>query len=142
MAVPRRINVEHHAIFPAGAFLKGVVEPVSDFSAGQRDDGTRPQQVDKETGQLVWQAIFIDADEDASKRDTAVTVKFLAAQRPVPPENKSELPWTPVEFVGLSALPYIDDSGSRSRIAWSFRADGMKAPGSAGGARPAPKDVA
>lgn len=128
MAIQRRVSVEHASVFPAGAFLKGAVEPVSDFNAPQREDGTRPQQVDKETGLLVWQAVVIDADEEAWKKDTAVTVKFLGPHRPVPPENKSPFPWTPVEFVGLSALPYVDDSGNRPRIAWSFRAEGMKDP--------------
>lgn len=134
MAIQRRITVEHGSVFPAGAFVKGAVEPVSDFDAPKREDGSRPQQVDKETGLLVWQAVVIDADEEASKKDTAVTVKFLAPHRPVPPENKSPFPWTPVEFVGLSALPYVDDSGNRPRIAWSFRAEGMTAPSNA--ARP------
>lgn len=132
MAIQRRVQVEHASVFPAGAFLKGAVEPVFDFNAPQREDGTRPQQTDRETGQLVWQVIVIDADEDASKKDTAVTVKFVAPHRPVPPENKSPLPWTPVEFVGLTALPYIDASGPKPRVAWSFRADGMTAPGGAG----------
>ncbi len=141
MAIQRRINVDHHAVFPAGAFLKGMVEPVADFNAAQREDGSRPQQTDRETGQLVWQAVVIDADEEASKRDTAVTVKFIADQRPVPPENKSGLPWVPVEFVGLSALPYIDANGTRPRIAWSFRAEGMTAPSGAA-TRQAPKDAA
>lgn len=142
MAIARRISVQHTAVFPAGAFLKGMVEPVTDFNAPQREDGSRPQQLDKETGQPVWQAIVIDADEEASKRDTAVTVKFVADHRPVPPENKSGLPWIPVEFVGLSALPYIDANGARPRIAWSFRAEGMTAPGVAVQSRPGSKDAA
>ncbi|HYN30669.1 MAG TPA: hypothetical protein VES95_12510 [Dermatophilaceae bacterium] len=51
----------------------------------------------------------------------------------MPPENKSGFPWTPVEFVGLTALAWIDDNGNRPRLAWSFRAEGMVAPGSGGG---------
>ncbi|HET7415182.1 MAG TPA: hypothetical protein VFI97_05745 [Arthrobacter sp.] len=35
---------------------------------------------------------------------------------------------TPVEFKGLTALPYVDDNGMRPRIAWSYRADNMVAP--------------
>lgn len=128
MAVQRRIKVDHEDVFPAGAFLKGQVEPVQDFNAPKREDGTRPQQADKETGMLVWQATILDADEEAGKRETALTVKFLAKVRPVPPENKTPFPWTPVEFVGLSVLPYVDDSGSRPRVAFSFRAEEMVAP--------------
>ena len=58
-----------------------------------------------------------------------MSVKFAAKQQPVPPENKSGMPWTPVEFVGLTALAWIDDNGPRARLAWSFRAEGMVAPG-------------
>jgi hypothetical protein len=138
MAMQKRFTVQHSDVFPAGAFLKGAVEPVFDFNAPKREDGSRPQQVDKESGLLLWQAIVLDADEEVGKRDTAITVKFAAKVRPVPPENKTPFPWTPVEFVGLSALPYVDDSGNRGRIAWSFRAEGMVEPGS----KAAPKAVA
>jgi hypothetical protein len=142
MAMQKRFKVAHGDVFPAGAFLKngmnGPVEPVFDFDAPKREDGSRPQQVDKETGLLVWQAVVLDADEEAGKRETAVTVKFLGKVRPVPPENKTQFPWTPVEFTGLTALAWIDDNGLRPRIAWSFRAEGMVEPGSKG----APKAVA
>lgn len=79
----------------------------------------------------MWQATVLDADEEATKKDTALTVKFLARVQPVPPENKTAFPWTPVEFVGLTALAWIDDNGPRPRIAWSFRAQDMVEPGTA-----------
>lgn len=132
MAMQRRIRVAHGDVFPAGAFLKGGVEPVADFNASAREDGSRPQQVDKDTGMLLWQATVLDADEEASRKETAVSVKFAAKQQPVPPENKSGFPWTPVEFVGLTALAWIDDNGPRARLAWSFRAEGMVAPNNSG----------
>lgn len=128
MAMKRRIKLQHEDVFPAGAFLKGEVEPVADFNSDQRPDGSRPQQFDKDTGLLLWQATVIDGDEEATKRDTAVTMKFAAKVQPVPPENKSGLPWTPVEFTGLTALAWVDDSGPRPRIAWSYRAEGMTDP--------------
>jgi len=132
MALQKRMKVTHEDAFPAGAFLKngenGPVEPVLDFNVDRRPDGSRPQQIDQETGLLVWQATVIDADESAGKKDTAITVKFLAKHQPVPPENKTPFPWTPVEFVGLTALAWIDDNGLRPRIAWSFRAEDMVAP--------------
>ena len=135
MTMQRRIKIEHGDLFPAGAFLKGAVEPVMDFNAPKRADGSRPQQVDKDTGLLLWQATVLDADEEAGKKDTAITVKFAAKVRPVPPENTSGMPWTPVEFTGLTALPYVEYSGGkdqeghdRTRIAWSFRAEGIIAP--------------
>lgn len=129
MAIQRRFKVQHSDVFPAGAFLKGEVEPVLDFQASKREDGSRPQQVDKESGLLLWQVTVLDADEEAGRKDVALSVKFAAKVQPVPPENKSGFPWTPVEFTGLSALPYVDDNGNRPRLAWSFRAEGMVAPG-------------
>jgi hypothetical protein len=128
MAMQKRIKLQHGDVFPMGAFLKGAVEPVADFNAEPRADGSRPQSVDKETGLPVWQATVLDADDEAGKKDTAVSVKFLAKQQPVPPENKTPFPWTPVEFKGLTALAWIDDNGPRPRIAWSYRADEMVAP--------------
>lgn len=147
MAMQRRIKVQHDDVFPAGAFLKGSVEPVADFNAEKRADGSRPQQKDKDTGLLVWQVTTLDADEEASKKETALTVKFVAPHQPVPPENKTPFPWTPVEFVGLTALPYVDDNGNRPRLAWSFRAEAMVAPGQssavgASASRAAGKDAA
>lgn len=133
MAMQKRFKVGFGDVFPNGAFLKGEVEPVLDFNQEKRADGSRPQQVDQETGLLVWQAIVLDADEEASKRETALTVKFFAKVQPVPPENKTPFPWTPVEFVGLTALPWIEETGTgRSRISWSYRAESMIAPGSTG----------
>lgn len=150
MTMQKRIKVEHADLFPAGAFLKGAVEPVMDFNAPKRPDGSRPQQVDKDTGLLLWQATVLDADEEAGKKDTAVTVKFAAKVRPVPPENTSGMPWTPVEFTGLTALAYVEYTGGkdaeghdRTRIAWSFRAEGIVAPASAkSGTKSEPRAVA
>ncbi|NUR08354.1 MAG: plasmid replication, integration and excision activator [Nocardioidaceae bacterium] len=133
MAMQKRIKVAHGDVFPMGAYLKkgenGPVEPVADFNAEPRSDGSRPQSLDRETGLPVWQVTVIDADEEASKKDTAVSVKFLAKHQPVPPENTTPFPMTPVEFTGLTALAWIDDNGPRPRIAWSYRAEEMVAPG-------------
>lgn len=130
MAMQKRIKVDHGDVFPLGAFLKGSVEPVADFNAEPRADGSRPQSLDKETGLPVWQVTVLDADEEAGKKDTALSVKFVAKVQPVPPENTTSFPWTPVEFKGLTALAWIDDNGPRPRIAWSFRAEEMVAPSS------------
>ena len=55
-------------------------------------------------------------------------MKIAAKVQPVPPEALPGLPFRPVVFEGLSALPYIEDSGNFSRIVWSFKAAGMTAP--------------
>lgn len=138
MAMQRRIRIETGEAFPAGVFVRGAAEPVDDFDAKRREDGSRPQAMDKETGLPLWQVVVVDGDAEASKRETAVTVKFAAKVRPVPPENTSGLPFTAVEFVGLTALPYVEypggknrDGQDRTRISWSFRAEDMVAPGEA-----------
>ena len=46
MAMQKRFKVGFGDVFPNGAFLKGSVEPVLDFNAEKRADGSRPQQVD------------------------------------------------------------------------------------------------
>lgn len=103
MAMQKRFKVGFGDVFPNGAFLKGPVEAVLDFNQEKRPDGSRPQQVDPETGLLVWQVVVLDADEEASKRETAVSVKIFAKVQPIPPENKTPFPWTPVEFVDTDA---------------------------------------
>ncbi|WP_224392302.1 hypothetical protein [Pseudonocardia sp. ICBG1293] len=65
-----------------------------------------------------------------------VTVKIAAPHQPVPPEAAAGLPFRPVEFDGLTVTPYVQESGGRPRVAYSFRAAGMRAPG--GHQRPGP----
>ena len=131
MAISKRFEISHHTVFPKGAYLRGFVEPVPDFQAEQRPDGSRPQQRDKDTGLPLWQCTVIDGDDDANRKDIGVSVKFAAEVQPVPPKNTTPAPWTPVVFEGLTALPYIDESGNRPRIAWSFRAQGFAYPAQA-----------
>ena len=64
-----------------------------------------------------------------------MTVKIVAEYQPVPPEAPSGMPFRPVEFDGLTVTPYVDDK--RGRIAYSYRATGMRAPSPA--ARHAPR---
>lgn len=128
MAIKRRMSVEHVDAFPAGAYLVGEVEPVADFNAAQRSDGSRPQAADPESGLLVWSVPVLDADPEAGKRDKTINVKVSARVQPVPPENTSGTPFTLVEFEGLTATPWIDDNGPRARMAWSLRATGIRAP--------------
>lgn len=123
MAISRRFGITNETAFPKGAFLRGDVEPVTDFNGAALPDGTKPQQRDKESGLPMWQCTVIDMDDDASRKDIGVSVKFASATMPEVPKNNTPFPWTPVRFEGLSALPYVDDSGNRPRIAWSFRAE-------------------
>lgn len=134
MAMQRRMQVKHRDVFPEGAYLVGEVEPVADYNAQPRPDGSRPQATDPESGLLVWSVPVLDADPEAGKRDKTVTVKVSAKVQPVPPENTSGSPFTLVEFTGLTATAWIDDNGARPRLAWSLRATGIVEPGTRTGA--------
>ena len=95
MAMKQRFAVQHGDVFPQGAFLKGEVEPVLDFDAGKRADGSMPQQLEKETGLPVWQVVVLDADDAVGKKDTAITVKFWPStsrcRRPTTPRSPGPL---------------------------------------------------
>ncbi|QIM22009.1 plasmid replication, integration and excision activator [Phycicoccus sp. HDW14] len=127
MAIARRFKISHYEVFPHGAYIVSPVTAVLDFEQSTRE--VKVQQADKATGELIWSMDVLDADPEAPKKSKTVSIKFLAKVQPVPPANDSASPFTPVEFEGLTALAYIDDSGNRSRIAWSFRAEAMHSPG-------------
>ncbi|MCG7320812.1 plasmid replication, integration and excision activator [Arsenicicoccus bolidensis] len=129
MAMQKRFPVRFEDVFPRGAFLVSEVEAVTDFNAPVRGDGSRPQQLDKDNGLPLWSVQVLDADEEAGKREKTVSVKIAASHQPVPPTNDGPFPFVPVEFVGLTALAWVDESGSRPRIAWSFKAASLVAPG-------------
>ena len=127
MAIARRFKIGHDEVFPFGAYLVGEVGPVFDFDRSTKE--LKVQQVDKDNGLLLWSVEVLDADPEAGKKSKTVTVKLAARVQPVPPEALPGLPFRPVVFQGLSALPYIDDAGKFSRIVWSFKAEAMTAPG-------------
>lgn len=129
--IPTRFAVEFGEVFPLGAFVLGV-EPSMAFSA---DPGApKRQERDKDTGQLVWTVRALDANEEAARFGAEFKVKIATDHQPVPPEKLAGFPYAPVEFDGLTITPYANNKG---RIAHSFRAKGMQAPGGAG-RKPAP----
>ena len=126
MAIAKRFKIAHDEVFPFGAYLMGECGPVWDFEKSSKD--AKVQQLDKDNGLPVWSVDVVDADPEAGKKAKTVTVKIPAKVQPVPPEALPGLPFRPVVFEGLSALPYIEESGNFSRIVWSFKADAMTAP--------------
>ena len=126
MAIAKRFKIAHDDVFPFGAYLMGECGPVWDFDKSSKD--AKVQQLDKDSGLPLWSVDVVDADPEAGKKAKTVTVKIAAKVQPVPPEALPGLPFRPVVFEGLSALPYIEDSGNFSRIVWSFKADAMTAP--------------
>jgi hypothetical protein len=128
MAIQGAIHIGHDGVFPHGCYVVGEVEPVRDFDRSTKEIPV--QAIDKETGVPVWQVDVVDADPDA--REKSVRVKILAPVQPVPPATAPGLPFRPVEFDNLTAMPYVaTTSTGRSRLAWSFKATAMQAPKSA-----------
>jgi hypothetical protein len=126
MAIKGAIPMRFEDVFPYGCFVVGEVEVLRDFDRSTKDQAV--QAVDRNTGELVWTVDVIDPDPET--RDRTMRVKLLAPVRPVPPEAMPGAPFRPVEFDGLTATPYVATTASgRSRLAWSFRATGMRAPG-------------
>lgn len=139
MALTNRFRISMLDVFPHGAYLVSEVEAVRDFD---KSSAGRPvQAVDKESGLPVWAVSVLDADPDARRSDKTVTVKISSPHQPIPPEMAPGVPFRPVEFDGLTVTPYVNESGSRPRVAYSLRATGMRAPqvGSAGSTRHTPR---
>jgi len=140
MSLQGQISVQFDSVFPDGAYAAGVIEMVRDFDRSSAD---RPvQQADKETGLPLWVIEVIDPQENARQR--TVKVKIAAQVQPMLPPPPPGSPFTPVEFDGMTATPYVDASRCHAketgrcgaRLAYSFKATGVRAP-SRGLGRPA-----
>lgn len=121
--IPTRFAVEFGEVFPLGAFVLSVEASMA-FSTDS--NVPKQQERDKETGRLVWVVRALDANEEAARFGAEFKVKIVADHQPVPPNKIQGFPYAPVEFEGLTLTPYANNKG---RIAYSFRAMGMRAPG-------------
>lgn len=130
--IPTRLPVDFGDAFPSGVFILGVA-PSLEFS----DDRNAPkrQERDKETNQLVWTVRALDGNEEAARFGAEVKVKIAAPQQPMLPPKMPGFPYAPAEFEGLTITPYAN---ARGRVAYSFRATGMRAPAGAKGGKTAP----
>jgi len=122
MAVPMRIPVRFEDVFPHGAFVLGV-EPVNDYDKA-RAGAADPQERDKDNGERVWAVKVMDVDPGA--RTAEVKVKIAAPAAPVPPEPMPGTPFRPVEFVGLTVTPWVDETRKTPRVGYALRASGMR----------------
>jgi hypothetical protein len=129
MALQGPIPVEFGMVFPEGAYAAGGFEPVRDFDASS--NGRFVQSKDRLSGLPLWSVEVIDADKEA--RNRTVKVKVAAEVQPVLPSSSAGVPFTAVEFTGMTVTPYVNPSG---RLGLSFKASGVTAPGRASG-RPA-----
>lgn len=126
MAISRRFPIPFDVVFPYGAYLVSEVSPVLDFDRSTKE--RKVQAVDPDTGLLLWSVEVLDADPEAKKSAKTVSVRIPGKVQPVPPPNPQDLPYRPVVFEGMSALPWIEEVGSFTRIAWSLRATAMAEP--------------
>jgi hypothetical protein len=132
MAFLGSFPVEFGTVFPSGAYAAGGFDMVRDFD---RSSGDRIiQQADKTTGLPLWVIEVINPDPDARQR--TVKIKVAAQYQPVLPDAPAGSPFTPVEFEGMQATPYVDASRCngdgngkcRARMAYSLKATGVRAP--------------
>jgi hypothetical protein len=123
MAISRHIPITNELLFPAGAYAVGGVEQVIDFDASTPEQ--RVQAHDRDSGLPVWAVSVFDADPEA--RTKVVRVKIAARNPPMLPQAPAGSPFPAVSFDGLTATAYVDTSGSRPRLAWSFRATAVRA---------------
>lgn len=126
MALQGPIPVEFGRAFPEGAYAAGGFEAVRDFDAST--NGRFVQSKDKASGLPLWSVEVIDADQQA--RNRTVKVKVAAQVQPVLPSSSAAVPFTPVEFTGMTVTPYVNQNG---KLGLSLRASGVTAPARASG---------
>jgi hypothetical protein len=132
MALQGPIPVQFGAVFPDGAYAAGSFEMVRDYDRSTADRAV--QQADKDSRLPLWVVEVIDAQESARQR--TVKVKVAAQVQPVLPPPAPGSPFTAVEFEGMTATPYVDASRCQgndkgkcgARVAYSFKATGVRAP--------------
>ncbi len=136
MAVPTRFEIRNEDAFPHGtfAFLATEVKPARDFDASTPGNEVQARD-EKGTGLPLWTFDVLDADPAAQGKNAAITVRIASEYMPTLPEAPAGSPVRPEEFEGLTATPYVDSqrcNGNsqrcRSRLAWSFRATGIRGP--------------
>jgi hypothetical protein len=99
-----------------------VPESLGEVEDYDEKTGRRTPAKDKITGQRVWQVRVMDLDPELGKRSRETTVKISADYQPVAPTGT---PFEAVEFDGMTVTPYVANNG---RMAYSFRATGIRAP--------------
>lgn len=123
-------SVEFDTVFPSGVYAAGGVEMLRDFEKSKGDRAV--QQVDKASGLPLWVIEVINGDPEARQR--TVKVKVASEYPPMLPEPASGSPFPAIEFEGLQATPWVDDSRCQgkgkcgARMAYSLKATGVRAP--------------
>jgi len=106
MAVPRgtRFDIDHDAVFPAGAAIVGPVTPDMEYVSNEdKARGKQPKQkIDEQTGLPQWKVTVTDPSAEKD-RDKSATVTLLDRVQPVPPPAAMQgFDFRPVVFEGLT----------------------------------------
>jgi hypothetical protein len=147
MAMDGRIPMAFDAVFPHGAFMRSAVTPVRDWKRSTQDNPQQEVLRDEDDNPvladgrpvLLWAIDVIDGDEDA-KGEVKHRVKIAAPVQPVPPDKIPGTPFRPVVLAGLELRAWVNQDRCRpprrgeqhrcgGKVAWSFFATGMSAPG-------------
>ena len=114
-----RFPLRHEDVFPNGClYVPGSIGQAEDYDEKTKN---RTPSFDKVTGERVWGLRVIDMDPELGTRSREVAIKILADVQPVPPSAEV----CPIELIGLQVTAYVNDKG---RLAYSFRATGLRAP--------------
>ncbi len=140
MAVQRgtRFEIEHDAVFPAGAAIVGPVTPDMEYVSNEdKARGKLPKQkIDEQTGLPQWKVTVTDPSAEKD-RDKSATVTLLDRVQPVPPPAAMQgFDFRPVVFEGLMVEARV--MGEKFKYqGWVLRAAGMREPGRGAGSKQA-----
>ncbi len=140
MAISRghRFPIDFADAFPQGLVLMGDVAPDNEYQSREDRASGRSvrQRVDELTGKRQWKATVTDPSEPNAKR-ASFEVTLLADVQPVPTTSEVLPGIRPVELEGVTAEPRVARNGEFKYQSYVYRATGLRAAGSAGGARKA-----
>lgn len=131
MAASDEFAVGMEQMFTGGvAYAMGGPEPEKDWDRSSPSKFV--QKVDPATGLKVWTQIVADPGAAVQRR-----VKILCDDEPVLPEPAAGMPFVAVEFVQMTARPWLNDRGCKPgqgrrcgcRVELSIRARGVRAIG-------------
>lgn len=146
MSTSDELTADMSTVFGAEvAWAMGGVEAEKDWDRSSPEKFV--QKIDPATGLGVWTVVVADPTSQTQRK-----VKILCDDEPVIPEPADGLPFVPIEFVGLTVRPWLNDRackpaqkpGQRQqrcgcKVELSVRARGVRA---ARMGRPAPAPAA
>ena len=107
MAASDEFAVEMAHMFTDGvAYAMGVPEAEKDWDRSSPTNFV--QKIDQGTGLKVWTQVVADPGAAVQRR-----IKILCDDEPVLPDPTAGMPFVAVEFVGMTARPWMNDRGCK-----------------------------